>query len=179
MRKNLAVLALVLMVLSPSLLMVKAMYDRANGTIWQVNITGFDPRDLLRGHYLNFRYDWSMLDAAPADHCTAGQPCCLCLTRMSDNNYSDPLARYMACEPKDAVRASTPSCDSRIIGGNPHGAQIYYVPEKHALRLERLLRGGNHDFKMEIAVPRSGGPAIIRDLYIDQKPLAEFLKSAD
>jgi len=28
------------------------------GTEWDVPIAGYDPRDLLRGHYVQFRYDW-------------------------------------------------------------------------------------------------------------------------
>jgi hypothetical protein len=28
------------------------------GTDWEVAIQGYDPRDLLRGHYVEFRYDW-------------------------------------------------------------------------------------------------------------------------
>ncbi|MEL6708176.1 MAG: GDYXXLXY domain-containing protein [Pseudomonadota bacterium] len=28
------------------------------GTDWEVPIQGYDPRDLLRGHYVEFNYDW-------------------------------------------------------------------------------------------------------------------------
>ncbi|MDE2434827.1 MAG: GDYXXLXY domain-containing protein [Sphingomonadales bacterium] len=28
------------------------------GTEWDVPIQGYDPRDLLQGHYVQFRYDW-------------------------------------------------------------------------------------------------------------------------
>ena len=28
------------------------------GTDWEVEIQGYDPRDLLRGHYVQFSYDW-------------------------------------------------------------------------------------------------------------------------
>lgn len=33
------------------------------GTDWDVPIAGYDPRDLLRGHYIQFRYDWPGLAA--------------------------------------------------------------------------------------------------------------------
>lgn len=29
-----------------------------SGTEWEVPIAGYDPRDYLRGHYVEFRYDW-------------------------------------------------------------------------------------------------------------------------
>ncbi|WP_373491259.1 GDYXXLXY domain-containing protein [Parasphingorhabdus sp.] len=32
--------------------------DSDQGTEWDVPIAGYDPRDLLRGHYVQFRYDW-------------------------------------------------------------------------------------------------------------------------
>ena len=28
------------------------------GTDWEVPVEGYDPRDLLRGHYIQFQYDW-------------------------------------------------------------------------------------------------------------------------
>lgn len=175
MQKNLAVLALVLMVLLPSLVMVKAVHDRGNGIVWQVDMTGYDPRDLLRGHYLNFRYDWDMVDVDSSEHCIAGQACCLCLNERASGDFTNPQVRAIDCREETTTR----QCTSRIKDMGALGPQIYYVPEDHALRLEKMIRDDSHDFKMEIAVPRSGGPAIIRDLYINQKPLAEFLKSAD
>lgn len=42
-----------------------------SGTEWEVPIMGYDPRDYLRGHYVEFRYDWPGLnqftDAASSD----------------------------------------------------------------------------------------------------------------
>lgn len=32
------------------------------GTEWEVPIQGYDPRDYLRGHYLEFSYDWPGID---------------------------------------------------------------------------------------------------------------------
>lgn len=32
------------------------------GTEWEVPIQGYDPRDVLRGHYVEFAYDWPGLD---------------------------------------------------------------------------------------------------------------------
>jgi len=31
------------------------------GTEWDVPIAGYDPRDLLRGHYVQFQYNWPMV----------------------------------------------------------------------------------------------------------------------
>lgn len=50
-----------------------------HGTEWEVPIEGYDPRDLLRGHYVEFAYDWPGLapqefGVQPRTLCLAGQP---------------------------------------------------------------------------------------------------------
>jgi hypothetical protein len=42
-------------------------YRSRQGTDWEVEIQGYDPRDLLRGHYVEFTYNWPEdgEDAAP------------------------------------------------------------------------------------------------------------------
>jgi hypothetical protein len=46
------------------------------GTEWEVPIRGYDPRDYLRGHYIEFEYDWpgidELRDAPPAMLCLEG-----------------------------------------------------------------------------------------------------------
>lgn len=43
--------------------------DRASrqGTEWDVPIEGYDPRDLLQGHYVQFQYDWPGLQDGQED----------------------------------------------------------------------------------------------------------------
>ncbi|NJO13893.1 MAG: GDYXXLXY domain-containing protein, partial [Rhizobiales bacterium] len=46
------------------------------GTEWEVPIQGYDPRDYLRGHYVEFNYDWpgveEFRDAPPQMLCLEG-----------------------------------------------------------------------------------------------------------
>lgn len=50
------------------------------GTEWLVPVRGYDPRDLLRGHYVEFEYDWPGLEdpalgfAGPERLCLEGTP---------------------------------------------------------------------------------------------------------
>ena len=37
-------------------------YDKDSGTEITVRITGYDPRDLLSGHYIRYRIDWNKTD---------------------------------------------------------------------------------------------------------------------
>ncbi len=43
-------------------LWVYSDYVSRQGEEWDVPIQGYDPRDLLRGHYVEFTYDWPELD---------------------------------------------------------------------------------------------------------------------
>lgn len=46
------------------------------GTEWEVPVAGYDPRDYLRGHYIEFSYDWpgveEFRDAPPQMLCLEG-----------------------------------------------------------------------------------------------------------
>lgn len=169
--KFFAALALILTVALPTLLLAKAVYDRQQGKIWLIDIAGYDPRDLLRGHYLNFTYDWNYADDETLSSYTTQ---CLCLTETAPGQNSNPVAKIMDCQAPEIKQ-----CGSKLISRGHRstiaGAQVYFIPEEEGPRLEHLLRGDAHGFQMEIAVPRSGGPAIIRDLYINQQKLGDFL----
>lgn len=47
------------------------------GTEWEVPIQGYDPRDYLRGHYVEFSYDWpgsdDLSDIASGAMCLEGE----------------------------------------------------------------------------------------------------------
>jgi GDYXXLXY protein len=45
------------------------------GTDWDVPVQGYDPRDLLRGHYITFQYDWPGLVRADLPASGWGELC--------------------------------------------------------------------------------------------------------
>jgi len=45
------------------------------GTDWLVPVAGYDPRDLLRGHYVQFAYDWPGLEDAAVNGEGIGELC--------------------------------------------------------------------------------------------------------
>jgi hypothetical protein len=58
------------------------------GTEWEVPIQGYDPRDYLRGHYVEFSYDWPGIDefrdVPPEALCLVGEaPSLLRVTRIA------------------------------------------------------------------------------------------------
>lgn len=73
-------LARLAVVVAPALglaaLWVMADHTFRQGTEWEVPIAGYDPRDFLRGHYVEFSYDWpdvaEFRDAPPQMLCLEG-----------------------------------------------------------------------------------------------------------
>lgn len=158
------ILALLFVLAVPVLMLSKAVYDRHNGAVWRIDIAGYDPRDLLRGHYLQFQYVWNFDDVAQ-EGCTWGRPCCLCLD--GRDGPVNPPVRIVDC----ADRATLRQCDGLIRGKGGGtmmtGNEVYFIPEREAQALESLLRGGEARFQMEIVTPAGGGAPVMRGLYMD------------
>jgi hypothetical protein len=134
--------------------------------VWRVKISAYDPRDLLYGHYLTYRYDWNadgrVQTPAPADEG------CLCLNS-SGNGINDPKARGVSC--------SVPTgniCESVITA--PAMREKYMIPEHNAERLESLFRTGNHDFRIEL-MAHNNQSVSVRGLYVDDVALEDYLRA--
>ena len=56
------IIALVVPVIGLGALWALSDYESRQGTEWDVEIRGYDPRDLLRGHYVEFTYDWDGIE---------------------------------------------------------------------------------------------------------------------
>jgi hypothetical protein len=134
--------------------------------LWRVKISAYDPRDLLYGHYLTYRYDWTadgrIQTPAPANES------CLCLNS-SGNGSSDPKVHGVSC----SVPAGA-ACESVITA--PAMREKYMIPEHNAERLESLFRSGNHDFHVEI-MAHNNQSVSVRGLYVDDVALEDYLRS--
>lgn len=101
------------------------------GTEWDVPVSGYDPRDLLRGHYIVYRYDWPRLEAQ-GDMAFVRE---LCLIGNAPVIVRVTVTDWRAGPCRNPVRAS--GTDMRR-GGSLAGG-ILYVPQQEAARLERKL----------------------------------------
>ena len=105
------------------------------GTDWEVPIEGYDPRDYLRGHYVEFAYDWPGIDATRAsggsraltDLCLSGDAPVIRQVRAI--GADTPCAHRLRAEPSDVYSALG------LIRGR------LYVGQDRALALEEALRG--------------------------------------
>jgi hypothetical protein len=78
-RKSLFIaLAVLLPILGFGAIWANTHIDAQKGVDWDVPVTGYDPRDLLRGHYVAFQYEWPGL-TQDAQNRWSG-PDILCLT---------------------------------------------------------------------------------------------------
>lgn len=178
-RDTLKILALALPVMVMAVLVGVHNYNRENGTLWRIPVTGYDPRDLLRGHYLTFRYDWNWNEAST--QMCIGEECALCIQETTSYNPKVsivPLEKARQCE--GFIQGYSYGPGAFEIGAvEGYGLQRYYIPESEAERLERILWQGtqnSHKFDIGLRVSRTG-QAFIEGMYIDDVSLEEWIKT--
>lgn len=113
------------------------------GSEWEVPVRGYDPRDLLQGHYLAYSYDWpgevgprSNRWDAPGELCLLGTP-----------------PKLAGVEP-----AHGQSCPARLRAADSAGGR-YYLPRERALDLQRRLADRSQQGLIRIRL-RADGHAV-------------------
>jgi hypothetical protein len=101
------------------------------GTEWKVPIAGYDPRDLLRGHYVIYTYDWPGLADAPGD--LAYQPA-LCLEGTAPVITRVYVPQGRLCPNRVEARGGLGDPEGGLVSGR------LYVSQTEGARLERQLR---------------------------------------
>ncbi len=118
------------------------------GTDWDVPIAGYDPRDLLRGHYLQYRYEWPGISAG--ENGSTPYYSALCIKGSAPNiaavsdfeNGAVAQCDSIARAPDDGL---TSLIDSR-----------YYVPQTKAAGLEDKLRDPKLQAIMRVRIREDG-----------------------
>lgn len=107
---------------------VQLWIGRVNMPVMRAAIQGYDPRDLLRGHYLQFR-----LTIPGPTGASNGKAVCACLAENPEDGLR-PTLTPAACVPIPDRAAC------RYFIRNPWRSFRYYTTEKRALELEKQLR---------------------------------------
>ncbi|MDP3908448.1 GDYXXLXY domain-containing protein [Novosphingobium sp.] len=122
-------------------------HQSRQGTDWDIPVQGYDPRDLLRGHYVQFRYDWPGIETVADEDPMAwngGRGVCLegrapVLTRASI--YPPPVEA--AALPSDLPLPECPQLAraEAPLPGQPTGTEggRLYIPQAAADRLNAQL----------------------------------------
>lgn len=109
------------------------------GTEWEVPVEGYDPRDLLRGHYVEFTYDWPLPEPDPGEGArnVRPPPQALCLS-----GIPPAIAAAVPFDPLD--QAALDACAHPVIAdpGAVYGRAglrtgRLYVGQDRARRIER------------------------------------------
>ncbi|MCA9657656.1 MAG: GDYXXLXY domain-containing protein [Myxococcales bacterium] len=165
MKDRLLVVAVVVPLLGLLALIGRAEFNLQDGRPWLLPIRGYDPRDLISGHYLRFTYDLHPQpstcgappgDFAPADALDAS--CCLCLQPPSEW----PEIRQLTCE-----EAASAGCMSWIRSADVIGEQRYFIPEGRGAELEQAIRERNAAMRVRVT---DDGTLAIEQLYFDGEP---------
>jgi uncharacterized membrane-anchored protein len=163
-------IAVVIPMLGLLVLVARAEVLLRSGTSFRVAIEGYDPRDLLRGHYLQYRFRFDWQGESTCGRVAGGFPdgldpsCCLCLSSDVDSSRL-ARARQVSC---DQVSV----CDGWLQGGSVNPPLRYFVPERQASALEDALRG--REAALTVTCGPGGQPAI-GDLYLDGQPWREVI----
>lgn len=177
-------------VLGVAALIARGEVRQRLGVEWLIGIQGYDPRDLLSGHFLRYQYrfDWTGADSCgeafdqldgespPWERTPGPVPqrgveagCCVCLTRRGQG-LVEPYARLVRCA--DVEREG---CDGSLAVAHVSGPQKYFVPEDWAQALEKAMR----DRKPALLVSvRPGEPPAVKELYLDGRPWREAMGGA-
>ncbi len=154
---------LIVPVLAVALLMVRAEYNAGQGQMYTVPVDGFDPRDLVYGHYLSIQVDLESLGATRPDGATEGDVFCF--------QRDGELVRVLQGTKPDMAQES---CASRTPIGNLVGAKRYLVPEVDALELENRLRDRDVNASVELIIQKNGDVSMGM-LFLNGQPWREVL----
>jgi hypothetical protein len=132
-RSTVRLLALILPLLGLALTWAYAHVRAQQGTEWDVPVRGSDPRDLLRGHYIVYSYDWPGLDPK-IEVASAGELCLIGTAPRIVRTEQGPLDGGPC-----ANRVAAVDRGSSALRGNGLDGGILYVAQTQTRRLERQL----------------------------------------
>lgn len=151
MKRNFLIFSLALPILGLFGLMLykKEVYE--HGRVYRVAIEGYDPRSLISGNYLLFRYKFDI----PG----------LC------GKESDNLPAFVCLETMAVTGTEDEACHSTLRGRCEWGSfrtgrERFYIPEEMAPDLERRIREGKAEVDLSLL---DGREEVIKDLLIDGK----------
>jgi hypothetical protein len=160
-RRSLIALAVALPLVALGLGIVRSERHLAEGRRWSFEVTGYDPRDLLRGHFIQYRLvleevDLPVVGAAdgiPCDDATS-DACCLCL-------YADYPQGPTTVERADCASALA-ACDGALQTRYLEELQRYYIAEDRAAELTEIFQDASQEkrARLIVAIDETGRPQI-------------------
>ena len=144
----------------------RAEWQMSHSQTWHFVIQGYDPRDLLRGHYMRFRLD--ITPSEVVDSCSLDAPdCCYCL---ESGDGLEARATLATCE------TAAITCEAFVRTEPLHKLNRFYIPEEGRLSMESQLREAALEDRAHLAVAVSSeGEPMIEALLINGQPIQAAL----
>jgi uncharacterized membrane-anchored protein len=137
-------------------------------------VHGYDPRDLLSGHYLQYRVDYGGGEEGGCG--LASSPEAETASYLYMHNPGTPEARLDQRPPADPEAVYIKGVCRR--GLFQAGIERFYVPEDKAPLLDRILRAAEIPAGVEVRIS-AGGQAQVREFLLDGQPWPRVLKQLD
>ena len=147
--------ALLLPIVAFAGLVGRAELLRAAGPVFHVAIAGYDPRDLLQGHYLRYRLQW------PVDGACDGATCCLCL-------------RTSGGHTKVECGVADTACDAQLSRQTIEQGREFFIQEDAGPALEEAIRRGQGTMALNVT---PGGQVRVHELFIEGMPHRRWLRA--
>lgn len=169
MKKYSALIATLIPFLLLSLWLFQINTLKASGEKVRLAITGEDPRDLLAGHFLQYRVVYG--DRISCGYDYNPNNFCVCLTKGADDIYS-------AEKLSDCSDAATDSCPLFIKGQCQYGTftagiERYYFPEEYSEKLRTVPPGSI----LEISLDASG-QGVVNEIYVNGQKILDYAKAS-
>ena len=178
MRRSFLAVAVVLPLVALTLAIVQSEHRLAEGRRWSFQVTGYDPRDLLRGHYIQYRVVLDEVDlpvygagdGASCDDDTT-DACCFCLS--ADWPGGPTTVERTACE------LARSECDGALPLRYLGELERYYIAEERAGELTKIFQAAANEnqARLVVAIGESGKPQI-DTLLIDEIPIEQAKPAA-
>lgn len=139
------------------------------GTEWLIPVRGYDPRDLLRGHYVQYSYDWpwAAAEKGAGERPTVGDGP-LCVTGMAPHITSVRLLHEDGGEVHTCaiiIRAATGTRPE--VRGLESG--IFFASQPRAIALSRQLADSRLQGMIRVRVRKDG---LMRPIDMEFRPAA-------
>ena len=157
---------LFLPVVAVALLMVQAEWNASNGTVYRIQVSGYDPRDLVYGHYLQIQYELGSLGVSQTELLETHMVC----LHVEEGELT---ASHGLPESLEDV-----SCAARIPAENLLGPKRYLVPEADARELEAYLQNQKMQASVDLIVQENGDVSMGM-LYLDGAPWRSVLDESE
>ncbi|MCB1180293.1 MAG: GDYXXLXY domain-containing protein [Leptospiraceae bacterium] len=148
MKKNLFVISILIPILALFFLTIKKAYTVSSGEKFELNIAGFDPIDLLSGHYVTYRVDYGF------DPCYPDEVQCICVEKNSFTTYATECGSF---DCKNFIKGKC------IKGRFKANLEKYFIPEDKAEEIDRIVRIGKS--RVRFSLDKQGN-AIVEDLIL-------------